>query len=105
LSMEIESFFNFVVGFEDTKEKKQTGLPLKLALSMLKDKQPDIKPFEVLMVGDSMERDVYPAKALGLKTAICKYGQKCQEEGASDYELNDIEELVKIVDCSCQHQC
>lgn len=42
------------------------------------------------MVGDSMERDLVPAKKLGLKTALSKYGQKIAEPGAPDYELTDI---------------
>jgi len=52
---------------------------------------------EIIMVGDSIKRDLIPAKLLGLKTAIAKYGQTEAEEGIVDYELETIDDLVKIV--------
>lgn len=97
LKMGIEPYFRFVVGFEDTASKKQTGLPFRLALSELKKELPDIKESEILIVGDSIERDVQPAKQLGLKTALAKYGQRTQGMKIADYELNNIKDLEKIV--------
>ncbi len=97
LKMGIEPYFKFVVGFEDTDSKKQTGLPFRLALSELKKELPDVKEPEILMVGDSVERDVQPAKKLGLKTALAKYGQRTQGMKIADYELNNIKDLENIV--------
>ena len=97
LLMEIEEYFEFVVGFEDTNAKKHTGLPLELAVELLKKDVPDITNSEILMVGDSIERDLNPATKLGLKTAIAKYGQLAEEKGTVDYELNTIDDLTKIV--------
>ena len=54
-------------------------------------------PDEIIMVGDSIKRDLIPAKLLGLKTAIAKYGQTEAEEGIVDYELETIDDIVKIV--------
>ena len=51
-------------------------LPILLALEMLRKECPEITNSEVLMVGDSIDRDIVPAKELGLKTALAKYGQK-----------------------------
>jgi len=93
LKMGIEPYFNFVVGFEDTASKKQTGLPFRLALSELRKELPDIEESEILMVGDSIERDIQPAKQLGLKTAHAVYGQKSKEMMTADYELKDIKTL------------
>jgi HAD superfamily hydrolase (TIGR01549 family) len=98
LAMGIESYFRFVVGFEDTGKHKQTGLPLKLALEKLRKEIPWIANSEILMVGDSIERDMEPAKKLGLRTALAKYGQIGTE--SSDlihYELNAFSDLLKIV--------
>ena len=53
--MGIESYFKFVVGFEDTGNGKHTGLPLKLALDKLRKELPDLVNSEILMVGDSIE--------------------------------------------------
>ena len=97
LMMGIEPYFKFVVGFEDTGSRKHTGLPLMLALEILKKEVPDIMNSEILMVGDSIERDLLPAKKLGLKTALSKYGQRTEETGTADYELTDIKDLVNIV--------
>ncbi len=97
LKMGVESYFKFVVGLEDTESKKQTGLPLKLALSMLKSEFPDLLNSEILMVGDSVERDLVPAKNLGLRTALCKYGQISPEIGSAEYNLSDIKDLIDVV--------
>jgi len=96
LIMEIEHYFNFVIGFEDTNLKKHTGLPLKLGIELLKKQVPDLLNCEILMVGDSIKRDLIPANLLGLKTAIAKYGQTEAEEGRVDYELETIDDLIKI---------
>jgi len=97
LAMNIESYFDFVIGFEDTNHKKLDGLPLKLAIEKLKEKIPDIKNHEILMVGDSITRDLHPAKNLGLSTALAKYGQSKKEKGKTDYELTEISDVLTII--------
>ncbi|MGD0496376.1 MAG: HAD hydrolase-like protein [Candidatus Bathyarchaeia archaeon] len=97
LIMGIEPYFQTVIAFEDTGSKKQTGLPLKLALETLMSRVPGIMKSEILMVGDSIERDLIPAKKLGLRTALSKYGQGAKEIGTADYELTDIKDLLTII--------
>jgi FMN phosphatase YigB (HAD superfamily) len=98
LAMGIESYFRFVVGFEDTGNGKHTGLPLKMALDKLRKEFPDLVNSEILMVGDSVQRDIEPAKKLGLRTAISKYGQIEEVKSDSiDYELNAVTDLLKII--------
>jgi putative hydrolase of the HAD superfamily len=98
LAMGIESHFRFVVGFEDTGNSKQTGLPLLFALETLRKEVPGLVNSEILMVGDSIERDIEPAKKLGLRTALSKYGQTAEEMSKSvDYELNSVSDLLNIV--------
>ena len=80
----------------DTQKPKQIGLPLQLAIKQLKKESPNIKDSEILMVGDSMERDLTPAKQLGLRTALALYGRITEEEGNPDYEQADIQDLSKI---------
>ena len=63
----------------------------------MKKKVPDIKNSEILMVGDSIERDLKPVKKLGLKTAIARFGQISKEAGTVDYELEKIDDLKNIV--------
>ena len=97
LIMDLERYFRFVIGFEDTNKKKHTGLPLKMGIEILKHQIPNLLHSEILMVGDSISRDLEPARLLGLKTAIAKYGQLKEEEGLVDYELDKIEDLVNLV--------
>jgi FMN phosphatase YigB (HAD superfamily) len=94
--MGIEPYFKFVVGYEDTNKSKHTGLPLLLALDMLRKEFPDIVNSEILMVGDLIKRDIVPAKELGLKTALAKYGQKTPEDGFADYQLLEFKEIIDL---------
>jgi putative hydrolase of the HAD superfamily len=86
------------VGFEDTGNGKHTGLPLRLALDKLRKEASDLTNSAILMVGDSIERDVEPAKKLGLRTALAKYGHTgaCESE-LIDYELKTLTDLLSIV--------
>jgi putative hydrolase of the HAD superfamily len=95
--MELESYFKFVIGFEDTGSSKTTGLPFLMALSMLRKEMPNLSSNEVLMVGDSMEKDINPARNLGLKTALSKYGQQLPEKGSADYELGEFKDLLGLL--------
>jgi putative hydrolase of the HAD superfamily len=101
LAMDLEQYFEFVLGFEDTGAKKQTGLPLKLALDYLRKGLSELSSSDVLMVGDSVVRDLYPAKSLGLKTALSLYGQWGEENVADesvDFELSHFGDLLKILE-------
>ena len=93
LGIGIEPYFKFVVAYEDTSSSKNTGLPFLRALELLKKEMPELTCNEILMVGDSMERDIMPAKKFGFRTALSKYGQKVPEPGNPDYELTDITDL------------
>jgi len=98
LGMGIEPYFKFVVGHEDTNKSKHTGLPLLLALDMLRKECPGISNSEILMIGDSIEKDILPTKELGLKTAIAEYGQKTAQIGLADYQLLDFKEIINIIE-------
>ncbi len=90
--MRLEKYFDFVIAFEDTGVMKLKKMPFKKAFKILK-----LKPSKILMVGDSISRDVKPAKRLGMHTVLAKYGQFREERGKADYEINDISEILKIV--------
>ncbi len=57
---------------------------------MLRKECPEITGSEILMVGDSIEKDIVSAKELWLKSALAKYGQKTPEDGFADYQLLDF---------------
>ena len=89
----LEPYFDCVVAFEDTGERKPKPAPFQLALEQLGS-----KPEETLMVGDWAERDVVGAKTLGMKTVFARYGDEFNTQNShADYEISDIIELIDIV--------
>ncbi len=89
--MKIQEFFDAVVTFDDTGERKPSKKPFEKALEQL-----NVKPEEVLHVGDWPERDIAGAKALGMKTAFAKYGASKPMTVKADYQLNKVEDLLDI---------
>jgi len=89
--MKIQEFFDAVVTFDDTGERKPSKKPFEKAIEQL-----GVKAEEVLHVGDWPERDIAGAKAAGLKTAFASYGATKPMTVKADYELSKIEDLLNI---------
>jgi len=91
--LNIHHFFDTVVTLDDTGHLKPSELPFRKALEMM-----DLKPDEVLMVGDWAERDMVGAKRLGIKTVFARYGDRFDtKDSGADYEIDDISELLNIL--------
>ncbi len=90
----LENAFNYVQTIEDAGVRKPNPKAFTKALHALK-----LSPSQVLFVGDSLERDITGAKAVGLKTAWAKYGSPLEEPHATkpDYVLNSFRQLQEIV--------
>jgi len=89
----LHHFFDHVVTFDDTGEKKPSPKPFQKILSLM-----GCEPGEAIMVGDWAERDIKGAKALGMRTAWAKYGNEFDTPvSGADFELNDIYDLVGIL--------
>jgi len=92
--LQLHQFFDTIVAFEDTGERKPSPKPFERAIDVL-----GIAPSEAIMVGDWPERDVVGAAKVGIKTAFARYGDTFGTvHSGADYDLNDIYELVAIVD-------
>ena len=93
-ALRLTDFFDIVLTHEDVgKKHKPHKLPFSKALKKL-----NLKPEQVLMVGDWPERDIKGAKNAGMKTCLAKYGQHLPRKGIkADYEIDDFKELLKIV--------
>jgi len=101
-AMNLDEFFDVVITSADVRKTKVHYAPFKAALKALK-----VKPEEALMVGDRVERDIKPAKALGIKTCFARYGEvswigepsKKRKKGRSgaDFEIDDIKELMGVM--------
>jgi len=89
----LHHYFEHVVTFEDTGEKKPSPKPFNKVLELMK-----INPDEAIMIGDWAERDIKGAKALGMKAVWAKYGNEFDTKvSGADYEIDDIHELVEII--------
>ena len=86
------SHFDVIVSRETPGRPKPSGDGIILATETL---NVDVK--QILMVGDSIDRDIHPAAKLGLNTALAKYGQREYGKGEADYELRDIRDVLSIV--------
>jgi putative hydrolase of the HAD superfamily len=94
VQMNLHHIFDVVITFDDTGKRKPDPEPFLKALEKL-----NLKPNEVIMVGDWAERDIVGAKKVGIKTIFAKYGNTFGTiNSGADWEINDIEEIVKIVD-------
>ncbi len=92
-SLGLQHYFDQVLTYDDTGERKPSPKPFKMALEIL-----ELKPREVLMLGDWVERDIHGAKNLGIKTAFARYGnEKNLTDSGADYEFNDIMDLIDVV--------
>lgn len=89
--MRLQHFFDVVVTYEDTNTLKPEKLPFEKALALL-----NVNADEVLMIGDSIEKDIFGAKRMGMKTALAAYGT-VKETKEADYIIKDISELLEIL--------
>jgi HAD superfamily hydrolase (TIGR01662 family) len=94
--MEIEKdMFDVLISIEDTNQKKPHPLPFQKAIEKLK-----VNPDEILMVGDSIHKDMAGAKAAGMHTCLAVYGRtlkpKVNPDGV-DFMANRVSDLLEIV--------
>jgi putative hydrolase of the HAD superfamily len=95
IAMKIDGFFELIITKSDVKKQKTSPTPFNSALKQLK-----MKPEEVLMVGDRIERDVLTPKKMGIKTCFARYGVEnppASGKSGADFEINDFSELINIL--------
>ena len=86
-------FFDVVITFDDSGERKPSEVPFKMSLEALQ-----LEPEETIMVGDWPERDVVGAQQIGMKTAFARYGDTFGTvNSGADWDLVDIYQLVMII--------
>ena len=101
--MGLEHFFDFVIAAEEEGELKPSPLPFRKAIELLK-----LKPEEILMIGDSIYKDIAGAKNIGMVSVLAKYGllgkrvvgiqpYPANDKVKPDYEISDIKELLEIL--------
>ncbi len=92
--LDLHHLFDPVVAYEDTGHRKPSATPFNRALQRM-----ELKPADVLMLGDWPERDMVGAKSLGIKTVFARYGHtKGETVSGADYDIDDISELLGVID-------
>ena len=87
-------YFDVVITFDDTGERKPSEKPFKMSLEKL-----SLNARETIMVGDWPDRDVVGAKKIGMYTAFARYGDTFgTTQSGANWDLNDIYQLVMIID-------
>jgi putative hydrolase of the HAD superfamily len=93
VSLNLHHYFEKVITFDDTGERKPSPKPFSKIIDDMK-----IKPQNAIMVGDWAERDIVGAKNIGMITAWAKYGNQFDTKNSgADWELDDIYDLIGIV--------
>jgi len=86
-------FFDAVITFDDSGERKPSSTPFEMALKKLK-----LKPQDSLMIGDWPDRDVVGAKQIGMRTAFAVYGDTFGTKySGADWDIQDISEIITII--------
>ncbi|MGB4235910.1 MAG: HAD family hydrolase [Methanoregulaceae archaeon] len=92
----LSGMFDMVITSDMTGSYKPDPKVFRYALERL-----GRHPGEVLMVGDSLRRDIAPARQMGMMTAHARYGDRNFHEEWSeqaDVTLADISEVLHLVD-------
>ncbi|MFH1239673.1 MAG: TIGR02253 family HAD-type hydrolase [Candidatus Diapherotrites archaeon] len=91
-ALDLVDFFDVVVTLDDTGQAKPHKMPFEKAISVL-----NLKPEDILFVGDNPKRDILGAKQVGMKTALAKYGQVFKTKEKADYTLKKITDILEVV--------
>ncbi len=94
-ALHLTHFFDIVVTHDDTGRYKPHKKPFLVAL-----KKMQLKPEEVLMVGDWPERDIKGANKLGMNTCFARYGyhqKKRIKRSEADFEIKSFKEILKVI--------
>ena len=87
-------FFDAVVTFDDTGERKPSPAPFRMALDLLA-----VEPYEAIMVGDWPERDVVGAAQVGMITVFARYGDTFGTNiSDARYDIDDVSQIVDIIE-------
>lgn len=91
----ISGYIHHLITFDTTGKKKPDHEPFLYALKLL-----DMEPEEIMMVGDSADRDLKPSMEVGFFTVYADYGDRNidpQYEPVYDAVIRDPEELLGIL--------
>ena len=89
-------YFAGMVAYDMVRVKKPAPEPFLVALGMMQ-----ATPDTVLLVGDSIRRDIEPCRQLGIRTVYARYGDRFasgRPESGADFTIDCMDELPAIID-------
>ena len=95
-AFDLLQYFKYIISSWDVKIMKPDIRIFEYALD-----KANCTPQEACMIGDRLDNDILPAKALGMKTVWIKQGfgalqKPLSKSEESDYTINNLAELLKI---------
>ena len=90
----LEEFFDAIITMDMSGKAKPSPEPFLLAMNKL-----EVKARETILVGDSIRRDIVPAKALGMLTVHAVYGDRNFHEGekdGADFVIHSIDDVIGV---------
>ncbi|MEN6443532.1 MAG: HAD family hydrolase [Methanoregula sp.] len=93
---DILPYFDCMVTFDMVNKKKPAAEPFLAALAAM-----NLRPDQVLFVGDSPRRDIEPCRKLGITTVYARYGDRFLETRGcigADYCIDTMDELPGILE-------
>ena len=93
---DLKKYFDIFISTDMTGKKKPAPDSLLLAVEKL-----ELEPEQIILVGDSLRRDIDPAKKIGMVTVYAAYGDRNFLEWKStnaDFIIDDIGELIGIIE-------
>lgn len=95
-AFDLLQYFKYIISSWDVQLMKPDIRIFEYALD-----KTNCSPQETCMIGDRLDNDILPAKALGMKTVWIKQGfgalqKPLSKSEESDYTINNLAELLKI---------
>jgi FMN phosphatase YigB (HAD superfamily) len=93
------------LGLAANQPEHVQGQLQRAGIAMMFDRVLDVAPAECILVGDRLDRDIAPAKALGMATIRFRTGRHRRQKPrlaaeTPDIEVTDVQELeAAIIDC------
>lgn len=91
IRLKLALFFEDVFVSEALGEDKSEAFYRKILKALT------ARPEDCLMVGDNEERDIVPAKAIGMKTARMFSGKHASMPTKADFSIKDVSELPALL--------
>jgi len=91
----LEEYFDAIITVDMSGKAKPSPEPFLLAMDLL-----GVTASETMLVGDSIRRDIVPAKALGMLAVHAVYGDRNFHEGerdGADFMIHGIGEVVGVI--------